>query len=123
MSKIRSHDTTPEVLFRKRLWSLGYRYRKNYKRLSGKPDIVFTKHKVAIFIDGEFWHGFNWQEKKGKIKSNSEYWIGKIEGNIERDRKNVQALEDDGWKVLRFWMHEIKREPDTCLKNVEQLLA
>ena len=123
MSKIRSEDTTPEVVLRKKLWALGCRYRKNYKKLPGKPDIVFVKQKVAVFIDGEFWHGFNWHEKKGKIKTNSEYWIKKIEGNIARDKKNLRMLEDDGWKVIRFWTHEIKDEIDTCLIKVQEALS
>ncbi len=122
MSKIRSDNTTPEIIFRKALWAKGLRYRKNYSKLPGKPDIVFTKHKVTVFIDGEFWHGFNWHEKKGKIKTNSEYWIKKIEGNMTRDKKNMQMLEDDGWAILRFWESEIRKEPMECLEKVLALL-
>jgi len=123
MSKIRGVNTTPEVSFRKALWSLGYRYRKNYKYLHGKPDIVFRKNKIAIFIDGEFWHGYNWEEKKKRIKSNREYWIKKIEGNIERDKKNVRLLESEEWKVIRFWVHEIKEKPGECLNSVIEALS
>jgi len=122
MSKIRSDNTTPEIIFRKALWAKGLRYRKNYSKLPGKPDIVFTKQKVTVFIDGEFWHGFNWHEKKGKIKTNSEYWIKKIEGNMTRDKKNVQMLEDDGWAILRFWESEIRKELMECLEKVLALL-
>lgn len=118
MSRIRAIDTSPEVAFRRRLWSLGYRYRKNYTSLAGKPDIVFVKQKVAVFIDGEFWHGFNWKEKRDRIKSNREYWVSKIERNIQRDNMVTRSLEDQGWKVIRYWMHQLKKQPDECLRMV-----
>jgi len=86
MSRIRGTNTKPEIALRNALWALGFRYRLNVKRLPGKPDIVMRKYKLAIFVDGEFWHGNKWKEKKPKIKSNTEYWIKKIEGNITRDR-------------------------------------
>lgn len=94
MKKIPSKNTKPELIFRKELWRRGYRYRINDKKLPGSPDIVFKKMKTAIFIDGEFWHGFNWQEKKKKIKANRGYWIPKIERNIERDERNNKELAD-----------------------------
>jgi len=75
MSKIKSSDTKIEIEFRKALWNLGYRYRKNYKKLPGKPDIVFVSKRIVVFIDGEFWHGYRWKEKKKKIKNNREYWM------------------------------------------------
>lgn len=102
MGKIKSQDTKPELKLKKALWNLGYRYRKNLKKLPGSPDIVYSKHKLAIFVDGEFWHGFNWSEKKAKIKTNRECWIPKIERNIQRDKQNNRLLLDTGWHVIRF---------------------
>ena len=122
MSKIRADNTTPEIIFRRALRAKGLRYRKNYSKLPGKPDVVFTKQKVAVFIDGEFWHGYNWEEKKGKIKNNSEYWISKIERNMERDKQNTKTLEMEGWKVLRFWTRQIKNCSDECIEMVIKLL-
>lgn len=118
MSKIRGKDTKPEIKFRKALWHLGYRYRKNYKKLIGKPDIVLQKYKTVIFIDGEFWHGYQWNEKKGKIKSNRDFWIPKIERNIQRDKEVNRALKEKGYKVFRFWQHEIKKQLHSCLSEV-----
>ncbi len=122
MSKIRAKDTKPEVLLRKMLWNAGIRYRKNVKKLPGTPDIVIGKHKLALFIDGEFWHGHNWEEKKKKLKTNKEYWIPKIEKNIARDYDASQKLEYMGYKVMRFWQHEIMKNPGACyLKIIETI--
>jgi DNA mismatch endonuclease (patch repair protein) len=118
MSKIRSKETKPEVILRKKLWQIGLRYRKNYKSLKGVPDIVFLKEKVAIFVDGEFWHGYNWVEKKKKINSNRSYWIKKIEGNIERDTEVKKQLASMGWKVLRFWEKEVKSDLEKCVSKI-----
>ena len=118
MSKIRGKNTKPELLFRKALWAAGYRYRVDYKKLIGKPDIVLKKYKTVIFIDGEFWHGFNWEEHKAKIKTNREFWIPKIERHLQRDREVNYALETKGYKVFRFWEKEIKKELDECLHQV-----
>ena len=115
MKKIKSCNTKSEILLRKKLWNAGFRYYKNYKKLPGKPDIVFVKYKIAIFVDGEFWHGFNWKEKKEKIKSNRDYWLKKIEKNIKRDKKINSELKKMGWTVLRFWEKEIKNNLDNCL--------
>lgn len=118
MSKIGSKETKPEIKFRKALWNLGYRYRKNYKKLIGKPDIVLNKYKTVIFIDGEFWHGYHWEEKKEKIKSNRDFWIPKIERNMQRDREVNQALKEKDFTVFRFWQHEIKKQLNNCLAEV-----
>lgn len=118
MSKIRSKETKSEIQLRKVLWGLGIRYRKNVKKLPGSPDIVISKFKLVIFIDGEFWHGFNWEEKKTKIKSNRGFWIPKIERNMQRDRQNNRALEENGWKVFRFWDSQIKKEFGVCLFQI-----
>lgn len=119
MKKIKSKDTSPEITLRKALWAKGYRYRKNDHTVFGKPDISFKGKKVAIFVDGEFWHGYNWEEKKLKIKSNRKYWIKKIEGNMARDHLVNDTLSSQGWKVLRFWDWKIKKDLDSCLKNIE----
>ncbi|NOY95865.1 MAG: very short patch repair endonuclease [Chlorobi bacterium] len=120
MSKIRGKDTTPELALRKLLWNAGVRYRKNVKKLPGTPDLVILKYKLAIFIDGEFWHGFNWDEKKQKLKSNREYWIPKIEKNIARDASVNRKLEYMGFKIIRFWQHEIEQNPAMCYLKVIQ---
>lgn len=118
MSKIKSKETKPEIKLRKVLWRLGIRYRKNVKKLPGTPDIVISKYKLIIFIDGEFWHGFNWEEKKNKIKSNRNFWIPKIERNMQRDQINNKALENEGWTVFRFWDWQIRREFGSCLFKI-----
>ncbi len=118
MGKIKSQNTKPELKLKKALWNLGFRYRKNLKTLPGSPDIVFTKYKLAIFVDGEFWHGYNWTEKKNKIKTNRDFWIPKIERNIQRDTQSIQLLADAGWYVIRFWEHELKKDLEGCLNRV-----
>ncbi|NQU84904.1 MAG: very short patch repair endonuclease [Mariniphaga sp.] len=122
MRKIRSKDTGPEKALRKLLWNAGIRYRKNVKKLPGSPDLVIQKHRVAIFIDGEFWHGHNWEDKKQKLKTNKEYWIPKIEKNIVRDQATNHKLEYLGYKVLRFWQHEIEQNPAMCYLKVMQAI-
>jgi len=119
MSRIRSKNTSLEVNFRKLLWKNGLgRYRIHYN-LSGKPDIAYVSKKIAIFIDGDFWHGYNWK-KLGKVPP-KKYWQGKIEKNIARAKKYNQQLKKDGWKVLRFWEHEIKKDPERCIRKIKDL--
>jgi DNA mismatch endonuclease, patch repair protein len=118
MSKIRGTNTRSEIQLRKVLWGLGLRYRKNDRRLPGKPDIVLPKYRIAIFVDGEFWHGHNWRNKKNAIKSNPNFWIPKIERNIQRDQSNNELLRKDGWIVLRFWDQEVKKEFGACVKKI-----
>lgn len=122
MKKIKSTETKPEIMLRKALWARGYRYRKNINHLPGKPDIVLTKYKIAIFVDGEFWHGYNWPEKKKRIKANETYWIKKIERNIERDKQNTAELAKAGYLVIRFWEHQILKGIDNCIKEIENLM-
>ena len=122
MSHIRSKDTSIEVALRKALWHKGYRYRKNYAALPGKPDIALTKYKVAVFCDSEFFHGKDWitvLRPKVQRGSNSEYWEKKITRNMERDADVNQALSFMGWTVIRFWGKEIKKDLDECVKAVE----
>ena len=118
MSKIRGKNTKPELAFRKALYAAGYRYRIDYKKLIGKPDILLKKHKTAVFIDGEYWHGHNWSARKPKVKTNREFWIAKIERNMQRDREVNAELQRLGYTVFRFWETEIKKELDTCLQKV-----
>ena len=122
MSKIRGKGTKPEIKFRKALWAKGFRYRVNYKNLIGKPDIVFKKYRIVIFIDGEFWHGFNWKEKREKIKTNRDFWIPKIERNIQRDEEVNSTLERMGYKIFRFWEHELKTDFESCFTKVVDYL-
>ncbi len=122
MSKIKSSDTKIEIEFRKALWNLGYRYRKNYKKLPGKPDIVFVSKRIVVFIDGEFWHGYRWKEKKKKIKNNREYWIQKIEKNIKRDKENNKKLKELGWSVIRYWEHEIRSDMQKCVEEIIRII-
>ena len=123
MSKIRSRNTKPELLLRKELWKLGYRYRIHTTKLPGNPDITFKGKKLAIFVDGAFWHGHNWEEKKFKINSNIEYWTKKIERNIERDNQNQLKLMQLGFTVLRFWDFEVKKNLSDCIKQIENHLT
>jgi DNA mismatch endonuclease, patch repair protein len=109
MSHIRSKNSKPEVALRKALWHFGYRYCCHDRRLPGKPDLVFTKQKIALFVDGDFWHGYDWRHKKEKIKSNAAFWIPKIERNMQRDREVNAQLEALGWRVVRIWEHELKK--------------
>lgn len=118
MKKIRSNNTSPEILLRKKLWGLGFRFSRKVSNLPGKPDIVLKKYKIVIFVDGEFWHGYNWEEKKKTIKANRAYWIPKIEKNIERDKKNIRVLRKQGWKVLRFWQGLIVKNIDKCIDKI-----
>ena len=123
MQAIRSKDTKIELLLRKELWRRGLRYRKNRRDLPGKPDIVFGPAKVAVFCDSEFWHGFDWENRKSSIKTNREFWIPKIERNIERDRENDSALNEIGYTVIRFWGKEIQRDVSACADKIEYYLG
>lgn len=118
MAKIRAKETKPEIRLRKALWRLGYRYRKNVKKLPGSPDILFRKYNLAIFVDGEFWHGHKWEEKKEKLRANREFWIAKIERNMQRDRENEAKLNAMGFTVFRFWEKEVKQELERCVAKI-----
>lgn len=119
MKAIKSKDTKEEILLAKALWQKGYRYRKNNKSVFGTPDLTFKKYKIAIFVDGEFFHGYNWEDKKEKIKSNREYWIPKIERNMQRDKDVNQYLIKNGWKIIRFWSTFVKQNLDDCIQVIE----
>lgn len=122
MQHIKSKDTKIEVMLRKALWNKGYRYRKNYRGLPGNPDIVLTKYKIAIFCDGEFFHGKDWEVLKPRLEksNNGSYWVNKISRNRERDDEVNKRLLFEGWTVIRFWGDEIKKDVDGCVKVVEE---
>ena len=120
MQAVKSKDSQIELLLRKELWARGLRYRKNVNRIYGKPDIVFIGKKVAVFCDSEFWHGYNWEERKKDFKSHQEFWIPKIERNMERDAEVTAKLESEGWTVLRFWGNEIKKNTAQCADIIEK---
>ena len=122
MSRIKSKNTTIEVSLRKALWRAGIRYRKNFSKLPGAPDIVIMKYKIAIFCDGEFWHGRDWEKKKHRINSNREYWIRKIEHNIDRDNEINKRLCGNGWTVIRFWGSEIRSNVDSCVEEINEAI-
>ena len=120
MQAVKNKDSQIELLLRKELWARGLRYRKNVNRIYGKPDIVFIGKKVAVFCDSEFWHGYNWEERKKDFKSHQEFWIPKIERNMERDAEVTAKLESEGWTVLRFWGNEIKKNTAQCADIIEK---
>ena len=120
MQAVKNKDSQIEQLLRKELWSRGIRYRKNVNRIYGKPDIVFIGKKIAVFCDSEFWHGYNWKERKKDFKSHQEFWIPKIERNMERDAEVTARLESEGWTVLRFWGNEIKKNTAQCADIIEK---
>ena len=123
MQAIRSKDTTIELALRKALWKKGIRYRKNYKGLIGKPDIVITKYRIVVFCDSDFWHGYDWDNRKSRIKSNQEYWIPKIERNMKRDKEVTAVLVEQGWIVLCFWEHSIRKNLESCLDDIEEAVS
>lgn len=121
MQKIKSEKTKPEIAFQNALRKEKIKFRSYNEKLPGKPDIVLLKNKIVIFIDGEFWHGYKWKEKKKRIKVHRSYWIPKIERTIKRDKKNNLQLKKLGWHVLRFWEHEIKRDLQKCIKRTKTI--
>ena len=121
MSAIRSKDTKEEITLAKALWHLGYRYRKNNRKIFGCPDLTFTILKIAIFVDGEFFHGKDWETKR-KPQTNSEYWIKKIERNMQRDIEVNAYLESQNWKILRFWSNDIKKNLDSCILEIQNAI-
>ena len=124
MSSVRSKGTNIEVKLRKALWNNGLRYRKNLKTLPGKPDIAFTKYRLAVFCDSEFWHGKDWEILKLKLERGTrpDFWIAKIERNRNRDKQTDKELEYMGWTVLRFWGKEILSQTDKCVRVIEETI-
>ncbi len=122
MSRIRAKDTSIEVKLRMALWHKGIRYRKNCKKVYGKPDICFKVKKIAVFCDSEFWHGKFYQEDRYIPKTNRAYWVQKFERNIERDKIVNKQLQDDGWTVLRFWEDDINKHLDECVNKIVSIV-
>lgn len=124
MSKIMGKDTKIELVLRKALWAKGYRYRKNYKTLPGRPDIAITKYKIAVFCDGEFFHGKNWEVLRPKLEQgkNPDYWINKIERNRNRDKEKDAELLYNGWTVIHFWGDDIIKNTDECVRVIEEAI-
>jgi len=120
MQAIKNKDSQIELILRKELWNRGLRYRKNSNKVFGHPDIVFIGKKIAVFCDSEFWHGYNWDERKKDFKSHQEFWISKIERNMQRDIEVNEQLKEKGWTVLRFWGNEIKKNAGQCADIVEK---
>ena len=115
LKKVKAKNTKPELKLRKALWALGIRYRLSSVKLLGKPDLIFIKKKIVVFVDGDFWHGYNWTERKPTLKTNTAYWIPKIERNIQRDKEVNRKLAENGWKVIRFWEHQIAKDLQSCI--------
>ena len=125
MSAIHSKDTSIEVILRKALWNRGYRYRKNYSVLPGKPDIAITKYRIAIFCDSGFFHGKDWDKLKCRLEKgkNSSFWIEKIIRNMQRDKENEEALKSQDWTVVRFWGQDILKRIEDCIKVIDDIVC
>jgi len=127
MKKIPQKDTKAEVMLRKELFRRGLRYRKNVTKMPGRPDIVFSSVCMVVFVDGDFWHGREWRVRGHKkiedaFKTNTDFWVKKIEGNEQRDKKNTKMLQAEGWVVLRFWASEIESNLEGVADQVEAKL-
>jgi DNA mismatch endonuclease, patch repair protein len=118
MKAVRKKDSLPELILRRLLWKARIGYRLQADDLPGCPDIVIRKYKLAIFVDGDFWHGLNWPAKKEALKRNREFWVAKIENTIQRDAAISLILVRAGWKVVRFWEKQVRNNPDECLRQV-----
>ena len=122
MQSNKSKGTKPELVLAKAMWALGLRYRKNSGSIFGKPDFSFKKYKVAVFVDGEFWHGKDWEQRKAEIKGNREFWIAKIERNIRRDMEVTGRLKAEGWTVLRFWSNDVVKNAGCHAEKVKEII-
>lgn len=118
MSHVKTKKNSAEVMLAKSLWHKGYRYRLNYKELPGSPDIALTKYRIAIFIDGKFWHGKDFEQRKTKLKNNKDYWIEKIQENIDRDLKNDKLLRQMEWYPIHFWSNDVIKYCNQCVEEV-----
>ena len=121
MRRVKNKDSDIELALRKELWNRGLHYRKNVGSVFGKPDIAFIGKKIAIFCDSEFWHGYDWEKRKEDFKSRRDFWIPKIERNIQRDKEVTQKLQDEGWVVLRFWGRDIKKNVCMCADIIQKV--
>lgn len=123
MKAIKNKGSKIEIMLQKELWHRGLRYRKNAANVYGKPDIVFIGKKVAVFCDSEFFHGYDWENKRNEIKSNRDFWLPKIERNIQRDIEVTEKLKSEGWTVIRFWGKDIKNNLKECADIIENALV
>jgi len=121
MKAVRSSGSKIERMLGKALWNANLRYRKQYSKLPGNPDFILPKHKIAIFCDSHFWHGYDWKQRKHDHKSNLQFWHNKIERNIERDKEVNDTLAAMGWIVIRFWEDEIIKDIEKCVERVKQV--
>ncbi|WP_437921509.1 very short patch repair endonuclease [Sphingobacterium sp. LRF_L2] len=122
MSRIKGKNSKPEIILRKALWAKNIRFRLHDRSLPGRPDIVIKKYRLAIFVDGEFWHGFDWKNNRERIKSNRLFWIPKIERNMQRDERTNRALRDMGYTVFRFWSQDVVKNLPTVINQIELFL-
>lgn len=120
MQAVKNKDSKIECLLRNELWKRGLRYRKNVKAVYGHPDIAFISKKIAVFVDSEFWHGHDWENRKKDFQSHQEFWIPKIERNIQRDIEVNEKLKSEGWTVIRFWGSFITKNTKQCADIVER---
>ena len=120
MSHVPHTGGKAETILAKTLWHQGYRYRLNYRKLPGSPDIALTKYKIAVFVDGELWHGYDWENRKPRLQRNRDYWIQKIENNMERDKKTDRKLIEMGWLPIHFWAKEVLKNTDGCVEAIRQ---
>jgi DNA mismatch endonuclease Vsr len=122
MQAVKSKGTKAEVMLAKALWHRGLRYRKNDRSVFGTPDLTFKRYKIAIFVDGEFWHGKDWHLRKHDHKTNIEFWHNKIERNIQRDKEVNKKLTEDGWLVIRFWSKDVLKNIESCINQIIQAI-
>ena len=118
MAHVKTKKNSAEVMLAKSLWHRGYRYRLNYKALPGSPDVALTKYRIAIFIDGEFWHGKDFEQRKTKLKNNKDYWIEKIQENIDRDLRNDKLLRQMDWYPIHFWSNDVIKYCNQCIDEI-----
>ena len=123
MQRVRNKDSQIELKLRRALWHAGFRYRKNVRSVFGCPDVVFLRLKIAVFCDSEFWHGFDWENRKHDFKSRQDFWIPKIERNMARDREVNEHLSAEGWTVIRFFGKQIQRNVDECVRVIAEAVA
>ena len=122
MSKVKLKKGDAETLLAKKLWHCGFRYRLNYKKLPGSPDIAILKYNIAVFVDGEFWHGYDWDVRKPKLNRNRGYWIEKIEENMARDVRVDKELSYLGWTPIHFWSKEVMKDTDSCVEAIKDMV-
>lgn len=122
MARVKSKNTSFEMLLRRELWRRGLRYRANDKTVFGKPDIVFKGKKIAVFVDSEFWHGKDYPNGRNIPKNNRDYWVNKIERNIARDSEVNRTLKKEGWKIIRIWSKDLKKDLEKHVEKIYRLV-